>query len=44
MHLLSPVMCSALSNSQCLLDFSGKANNLGFKHEKSSELGRLFCV
>lgn len=43
MHLLSPVMCSALGNSQCSLNFSGKGNNLGFK-QNSSELGRLFCI
>lgn len=44
MHLLSPVMCSALGNSQCSLNFSGKENNLSFKQDNSSELGRLVCI
>lgn len=44
MHLLSPVMCSALGNSQCSLNFSGKGNDLGFKQENSSEPRRLFCI
>ena len=41
MHLLSPVMCSALGNSQCSLNFSGKGKSLGFK-QNSSELGGCF--
>lgn len=40
----SPVVCSALCNSQCSLNLSRKDNDLGFKQENSSELGRLFCI
>lgn len=44
MHLLSPVMCSALCNSQCSLNFLGKGDNLEFKLKKSNDLWRLHCI
>lgn len=44
MHLLSSVVCSALSNSQCSLYFSGEKSDLDFKQENTSELGSLFYM